>query len=105
MSIFDLASTIMSEPWHTITISIPCLSEEDATILKQVIEVDRELQPHAVKRVLEVEGTTVIAKISTLTVRLARLSLNAFLENVDLVIRTLQEFGPDEKRGVGESPS
>ena len=31
----------------------------------------------------------------TLTVRLSRLTVNAFLENVDLVIRTLGEFGED----------
>ena len=30
-----------------------------------------------------------------LTVRLARLSINSFLENVELVIRTLGEFGED----------
>lgn len=76
--------------------------------------MDRELQPHAVKRVLEVDGTTVVAfvvdivgrkaranvktcrTISTLTIRLARLSLNAFLENVDLVVRTLHEFSSDQ---------
>lgn len=35
----------------------------------------------------------------TLTVRLARLTLNAFLENVDLVIRTIEQFGEEaEKR-------
>lgn len=72
------------------------------------------MQPHAVKRILEVEGATVVAfvgvslptilgadlescrTISTLTIRLARLSLNAFLENVDLVVRTLHEFGSDQ---------
>lgn len=32
-------------------------------------------------------------KFQTLTVRLARLTLNAFLENVDLVVRTIEEFG------------
>jgi len=79
------------------TVSIPCLSEEHAKIVKQVIEVDRELQPHAVKRVLQVQDNTVVATISTLTIRLARLSLNAFLENVDLVVRTLQEFEPDKE--------
>lgn len=72
------------------------------------------MQPHAVKRILEVEGAIVVAfvgfsspiilradlescrTISTLTIRLARLSLNAFLENVDLVVRTLHEFGSDQ---------
>jgi EKC/KEOPS complex subunit PCC1/LAGE3 len=36
---------------------------------------------------------------NTLTVRLARLTVNAFLENVDLVIRTLGEFGEEAARG------
>lgn len=31
----------------------------------------------------------------TLTVRLARLVVNAYLENVDLVARTLEAFGDD----------
>ena len=34
----------------------------------------------------------------TLTVRLARLVVNAYLENVDLVVRTLSEFGEDAER-------
>lgn len=32
---------------------------------------------------------------ATLTVRLARLVVNAYLENVDLVVRTIAEFGED----------
>jgi hypothetical protein len=31
----------------------------------------------------------------TLTIRLARLTVNGFLENADLVIRTLGEFGEE----------
>jgi len=85
----------MSEPaWHTVTITIPFLSEGDARIAKQALDVDRELQPHAVKRVLQVQGPNLVAELSTLTIRLARLSANAFLENVDLVVQTLDEFGP-----------
>jgi len=85
----------MSEPtWHTVTVTIPFSSGEDARIVKQVLDVDRELQPHAVKRVLEVQGNDLVAKLSTLTIRLARLSANAFLENVDLIVHTLDEFGP-----------
>jgi len=34
-----------------------------------------------------------------LTVRLARLTVNAFLENVDLVVRTIHEFGEEAERG------
>lgn len=34
----------------------------------------------------------------TLTVRLARLVVNAYLENVDLVVRTIGEFGEEAER-------
>lgn len=96
----SLTMSRAEEHWHTITIRIPFASEKHATIAKQVIEVDKELQPHAVKRVLEVEGNILIANFSTLTVRLSRLTANAFLENVDLVIRTIGEFGEDAERGT-----
>ncbi|KAF9485174.1 transcription factor Pcc1 [Pholiota conissans] len=85
--------------WHTITVEIPFASSKHASIAKQVIEVDAELQPHAVKRELSLQDNKLIATFHTLTVRLARLTLNAFLENVDLVVRTIEEFGEGtEKR-------
>ncbi|KAI0367797.1 Pcc1-domain-containing protein [Pilatotrama ljubarskyi] len=88
-----------TEPqWHTITMRIPFASEKHANIAKQVIDVDRELQPEVVKRTLSVEGNTLAATFTTLTVRLARLTSNAFLENVDLVVRTIGEFGEDAER-------
>lgn len=40
--------------------TIPLLSEDHAQIVKQVLDVDRELQPHAVKRVLEVQGNNLV---------------------------------------------
>ncbi|KAI0833521.1 CTAG/Pcc1 family [Trametes gibbosa] len=77
---------------------IPFASEKHANIAKQVIDVDRELQPEVVKRTLTVEENTLVAMFTTLTVRLARLTSNAFLENVDLVVRTIGEFGEDAER-------
>lgn len=84
--------------WHTISLRIPFATAKHATIAKQVLEVDRELQPHAVKRELAVEGDALVATFSTLTVRLARLTLNGFLESVDLVVRTISEFGEEAER-------
>ncbi|KAG8935067.1 hypothetical protein FRC01_009107 [Tulasnella sp. 417] len=81
--------------WHTMTIKLPMVSEEHATIVKRVIDVDKELQSHVVKRTLTTEGNVLVATFKTLTVRLARLTLNSFLENVDLVVRTLSEFAED----------
>ncbi|KAH7341963.1 transcription factor Pcc1-domain-containing protein [Rhizoctonia solani] len=79
--------------WHTITVRVPFLSPAHASIAQRTIQVDKELQPHAVKRTLTVEGDVLLATFSSLTLRLARLTLNGFLENVDLVSRTLMEFG------------
>lgn len=103
---------------------IPFASHKHASIAKQVIEVDAELSPQAVKRELSVHNNILIAyapssgfleqifyflfwlicaiyrTFHTLTVRLARITLNAFLENVDLVVRTIDQFGAEaEKRG------
>ncbi|KAF8813305.1 transcription factor Pcc1 [Phlegmacium glaucopus] len=89
----------MNSDWHTISVEIPFASAKHASIAKQVIEVDAELSPQAVKRELSIEDNKLIATFHTLTVRLARLTLNAFLENVDLVVRTIDQFGAEaEKR-------
>jgi len=80
-------------------VEIPFASAKHASIAKQAIEVDAELSPQAVKRELSVNDNKLIATFHTLTVRLARLTLNAFLENVDLVVRTINQFGAEaEKR-------
>jgi EKC/KEOPS complex subunit PCC1/LAGE3 len=100
------------------SVEIPFASAKHASIAKQAIEVDAELSPQAVKRELSVNDNKLIAyaqpsllkkkdltvatftrTFHTLTVRLARLTLNAFLENVDLVVRTINQFGAEaEKR-------
>jgi len=64
----------------------------------QVIDVDPELQREAVKRTLTVDGNVLVATFATSTVRLARLTTNGFLENVDLVARTIGEFGENSEQ-------
>lgn len=86
--------------WHTVTVRVPFASAQHASIAKQVIEVDRELQPQVVKRTLELDDDVLVATFKTLTVRLARLVVNAYLENVELVVRTIGEFGEEAARGT-----
>jgi EKC/KEOPS complex subunit PCC1/LAGE3 len=40
----------------------------------------------------------VVSTFKTLTIRLARITVNGFLENVDLVVRTLEEFSEDAEQ-------
>jgi EKC/KEOPS complex subunit PCC1/LAGE3 len=94
------------------TVRIPFASAKHASIAKQAIDVDAELHPYAVERFLTVEDDNLIAWVcivditaddltlivrtfKTLTIRLARLTVNGFLENVELVTQTLGEFGED----------
>ncbi|KAG1750851.1 CTAG/Pcc1 family, partial [Suillus lakei] len=79
-------------------IRVPFANSKHATIAMQVIDVDAELQRAAVKRTLTVDGNDLVASFATSTVRLARLTTNGFLENVDLVARTISEFGEDSER-------
>ncbi|KAH7913584.1 transcription factor Pcc1-domain-containing protein [Hygrophoropsis aurantiaca] len=95
----DSALKDSNPTWHTVTVRIPFLTHKHATIAKQVIEVDAELQRHAVKRSLIVENEDLVATFTTLTVRLARLTINGFLENVDLVTRTIEHFGDEAESG------
>ncbi|KAF8339566.1 uncharacterized protein EI90DRAFT_2907177, partial [Cantharellus anzutake] len=76
-------------------IRVPFLTADHALIAKRAIEVDPERQPHLAKRTLTVEGNVLVAKFSLMTVRLARLVSNSFLESVELVARTLEAFGDD----------
>ena len=51
----------LAEDIHLSDLRIPFASPKHAMIAKQVIEVDAELQPHAVKRTLSVEDNILIA--------------------------------------------
>jgi len=96
------------------TVEIPFASHKHATIAKQAIDVDAELNSKAVKRTLVVEDEVLKAyavlvpscsdnilnihynrTFETLTVRLARLTINGFLENIDLVARTLEQYAEE----------
>lgn len=50
----------------TRTVRIPFASAKHATIAKQAIEVDAELQPHAVERTLIVEDDVLVACVHTI---------------------------------------
>lgn len=43
------------------TVNVPFASPSHASIALQVLEVDSELQPHSVKRALDVDGNMLIA--------------------------------------------
>ncbi|KAJ9093772.1 hypothetical protein QFC19_008211 [Naganishia cerealis] len=84
--------------WHQTTLRIPFRTAEQANIARRVILVDRELNAHLVERTLDVEANVLVATYRTATVRLLRLATNGFIENLQLVIRTIHEFAPPADR-------
>jgi len=87
--------TMENDGWHQLTIQVPFANQKHAEIAKRAISADPELQPQSVERTLTVDGRYLTASFSTETVRLARLTMNSFLDNIDLVVRTLGEFADE----------
>ncbi|KAI5450288.1 hypothetical protein NCC49_003199 [Naganishia albida] len=83
-----------TKDWHETTLKIPFKSAQHADIARRVILVDRELNGHLVERTLVVQDNILIATYRTATVRLLRLATNGFIENLQLVIRTIHQFAP-----------
>ncbi|CCU98990.1 unnamed protein product [Malassezia sympodialis ATCC 42132] len=80
---------------------IPCPDETTATTIQQVLWVDRELRPQDVVKTAQVHqtpsGCVLDVHIRATTLRHLRLSLNAFLEDTALVVRTMDAFQTTRK--------
>ena len=72
---------------------IPFPSPLLASQALQILSPDKELKENLVKRVLSVDGTELHADFECVSARMARISVNSFLENVDLVLSSMAELG------------
>ena len=59
----------------------------------QILSPDKELKEELVTRRLSVEGKELCAQFDCVSARMARVAVNSFLENVDLVISSMAELG------------
>src|SRR5205814_5887725 len=75
------------------SLSIPFPTPLLASQALQILSPDKELKEHLVKRTLFTEGKTLVAEFECVSARMARISVNAFLESVDLVLTSMGEFG------------
>uniref|UniRef100_A0A6B2LWI3 Globin family profile domain-containing protein n=1 Tax=Arcella intermedia TaxID=1963864 RepID=A0A6B2LWI3_9EUKA len=69
------------------------LSSEWATIVKDALQVDKELKPKLVSKTLSVSGSLLIAEFSAVDTRNLRNSVNGFYDYLVLSMQTLKEFG------------
>lgn len=76
----------------TVALSIPFPSEELADIAKQALEPDSEVKPLEVQRKFIVEGQILKVEFTCVSARMARVSLQAFFDNIEVIIRTMLEL-------------
>ena len=74
------------------SVSIPFPTPRLADIAKQALEPDGEVKPLEVQRALTVQDSTLHAVFSCVSARMARVSLQSFLDNVDMIVRTMEEL-------------
>lgn len=75
------------------SLSIPFPSPLLASQALQILSPDKELKENQVKRTLSAEGKTLLAEFECVSARMARISVNAFLESMDLVLASMGELG------------
>ncbi|BGP45446.1 hypothetical protein JCM10450v2_001265 [Rhodotorula kratochvilovae] len=95
-----MASTPDRSQWHSLSLKIPFPSADNATLVKRVIEVDKPLRPSELTRELTVEGPVLVCDFRAATVAQARVALDHFLSDVELVVQTMHSFGPPEVVGM-----
>lgn len=81
---------------YTFTTKVPFSSAADAEAVCATLSVDNELQPDKVTKKLSVEGNELVAEFSATETRLLRAAVAAFLDLLNLSIRTLEKFGSVE---------
>jgi len=59
----------------------------------QILSPDKELKENLVAKTLSVEGAELHATFECVSARTARVSVNFFLESVDLVLNSMAELG------------
>lgn len=76
----------------TVALDIPFPSAELADIAKQALEPDSEVKPSEVQRTFTVRGQSLHVEFTCVSARMARVSLQAFFDNIEVVIRTMLEL-------------
>ncbi|ORZ00614.1 CTAG/Pcc1 family, partial [Syncephalastrum racemosum] len=74
-------------------LEVPFSSERLASIAMQVLNVDKELKTDQTKRSLTTNGEgTLIAQFDSVSARMLRVSVNSFMDMLNMVTRTANEF-------------
>ncbi|XP_003462219.3 EKC/KEOPS complex subunit LAGE3 isoform X2 [Cavia porcellus] len=83
---------------HTFALSVPFPTPLDAEIALGSLAPDAEPQPGVIGKELTASVSTLAIRWTAQDVRLLRVSVLSFLEQLSLVVQTMQRFGPPVSR-------
>ncbi|KAJ9071598.1 hypothetical protein DSO57_1035439 [Entomophthora muscae] len=84
---------------HSVEIEIPFPNAKFAHIAKQVLEVDKELKHNEISRSIYIDSeapTILKSKFSSNSKKMIRVSINSFVDMLNLVAATQAKFHLDE---------
>ncbi|PWN33493.1 Pcc1-domain-containing protein [Meira miltonrushii] len=92
---------------HTLTLNIPMPTALSAQQLYRVLSVDKELKPidSTIRyRITEQTSDIVDIQINCRSIRQLRLTTNALMDSISLVIATMEAFTPESQQST-QQPS
>ncbi|CAO1623206.1 unnamed protein product [Sympodiomycopsis kandeliae] len=80
---------------HSLTLNFPAPTPHHAEQIASILRVDKPLRPYDTTITYSTQSTNVNVQLKTSTVRLMRLAVNAILEDISLICKTMEAFpGP-----------
>lgn len=76
------------------SLNVPFPSPREAAIALQSLSPDQEPRKGGIIKQLTVTGNTLSVKWSADEARILRVSVNSFMDNLSLVLETMEMFGP-----------
>ncbi|ORY84454.1 CTAG/Pcc1 family [Protomyces lactucae-debilis] len=76
----------------TILVRVPFPTEALAQIACRSLSPDAEVKPDQVSKTVSVEGRDLLCRFQCTSARTSRVSLNAFFDSLEVVVRTMDEL-------------
>ncbi|CAL8322719.1 unnamed protein product [Lota lota] len=75
-------------------LDVPFPSSREASIALQSLSPDREPRKGGISKLLTVSGSTLSVRWTADEARILRVSVGSFMDNLSLVLETMEMFGP-----------
>ncbi|CAH2237434.1 jg5567 [Pararge aegeria aegeria] len=73
-------------------LTIPFNNNQQVLLVSEVLKVDKEFKGSGIQRILSAEQNNLIVSFEGADYKKLRSSINAFLKNIILIVKTIQSF-------------